>query len=649
MKTRILITCAIVALLTAPLDAGAGSKGFKEWAQSVAPGVPGGIEIPPLGGGEVKMPWVEFAKLLDALRKDKAPESPPVAFAVEEAIYECKVDGKGKQAKIDASFSVRVMSEGWATVRLLGGDVAVDSFKASGAKVSLSQSYGQISAVVKGPASFEVTMKLSRSVGSEHGMKSLWIEGPSAVSSRLACTIEGKGLKVKVEPGIIDEQQTQDGKMRVAASLYGGGSFNLKWWEEVQIPEAEKKELPPKIYGEVHTLLRVGEGLVRGVAWVDYSILQSGVQELRILVPDDISIIDVTGSDLASWEVRETESGNVLHAFLNYKVKNAYTLNIAYDKSLGKTSAVVEVPRLRLLGVEREKGTYGVEVLTNVEVKLEKMSSMAQIDATELPSSVTYTAQHPVLLGFKYLKHPYNLVLDVKKHADVPILVATVDVADFTTLLTADGKVLTRVLLSMRNNMKQFLKAELPEGSEVWSTFVSGKPVKPGQDEEGRVLIPLEKSSPGMSSSNFPVELIYLTKGKPLGIKGRHGIALCKLDLPVTHLQWSLFLPDKYKFKKFEGNVDEWEGAFEHVSEAVPEDAYSIIDEAQVQMNVANEELFMAQLEQSLAPAQSMSKGVLPVKMSVPEQGRLERFIKLLVIDEAAEISFKYRLPFKHR
>jgi hypothetical protein len=97
--------------------------------------------------------------------------------------------------------------------------------------------------------------------------------------------------------------------------------------------------------------------------------------------------------------------------------------------------------------------------------------------------------------------------------------------------------------------------------------------------------------------------------------------------------------------------VDEWKGTFEHVSEAVPEDAYLVIDQAQVQFpaNVANDELIMKQLEQSLAPAQSMSKGVLPVKMSVPEQGRLERFIKLLVIDEAAEISFKYKLPWKHR
>jgi hypothetical protein len=644
MEVAMKRTGLILAIVLTSATAEAGGKSMKEWPVEAAAGA--GIEIPELAGGEVKMPWIEFAKLLDALRKDKAPELPPVPYAVEEAVYECTVDDKAERVVVDATFSVRVMSEGWTTVRLVGGDVAVDGFKASGAKVALSQDYGQVSAIVKGPGSFEVAMKLAKTVDSDHGSKGLFIDGPGAASSRVACTIPGKGLKVKVEPGIVDAKQDDGKHTRVEASIYGGGGFSVRWWEEVQIPEAEKKELPPKLYGEIDTLLQVGEGLVRGIAWVDYSILQSGVQELRILVPDDISVTSVEGSDLASWEVRDEEGVKVLHAFLGYKVQNACTLNILYDRSMGKTSAVVEVPRLRLLDVEREKGTYGIEVLTNVEVSLEKLESMAQIDATELPDAITYTAQHPVLLAFKYLKHPYSLVIDVKKHADVSILVATVDVADVTTLLTPDGKQLTRVLLSMRNNMKQFLKAELPEGSEVWSTFVSGKPVKPGQDEEGRILVPLEKSQSG-TTANFPVELIYLTRGEPLGTKGGYGLALCQLDLPVTHMQWSLYLPEKYRYKKWKGNMDE-SGAFEIITDAVPEGAYAVIDQAQVQMNVSNEDI-MRQMEQAIAPAQAKGKGVLPVKMSVPEKGTLKRFMKMLVIDEPAEVTFRYRLPVKYR
>jgi hypothetical protein len=130
---------------------------------------------------------------------------------------------------------------------------------------------------------------------------------------------------------------------------------------------------------------------------------------------------------------------------------------------------------------------------------------------------------------------------------------------------------------------------------------------------------------------------------------------LCSFDLPVTHLQWSLFLPDEYRFKKFDGNVDEWEGPFEPIAEAAPEEAYDVIDqemlEPQVQTNVIQQNVIggAAQTKEIAASIQSMTKGVLPVKLSVPEKGTLRRFIKLLVIDEAAEITFKYRLPCKYR
>ncbi len=654
MSKTAFLTTVLVAMLARPMVSEAGGGKGGGVAQPGAFSLPVGIEIPPLGAGEVTMPWVEFAKLLDALRTSELPKLPPVSYAIEKASYVCTVDEKAEKAHIDAVFSVKVLDEGWTTVSLLMGGVAIEDFTITGAKdVSLVQSWGRVDALARGPSSFEVRLSMTRPIDSDHGTKNLWVEGPQAVSGRLECTIAAKGIEIKVDPGIVEEKLEQDGTVKVKASLVSGGSFALKWWEEVQIPDAEKKDLPVKMYGDVNTLLRIGEGLMRGVSSIDYSILQSGVEELRILVPEDISVTDVKGSDLAEWEVRDEDGARVLHAFLSYKVKNYTSLSVSYDKSMGKASAVVQAPCMTLVGVERETGTFGVEVLTNVEVKVESMSGLTQVDSSELTSSVMWSAEHPILLGFKYIKHPFDLVLDVKKHEDVPILVATVDVADFTTLHTNDGKQLTRVLLSMRNNMKQFLKIELPEGSEVWSTHVSDKPVKPGKDDEGRILVPLEKSNSGGSSmQGFLVEIVYLTKVKALGVKGTGHVELCTFDLPITHLQWSLYLPDRYRYKKFEGNVDEWEGEFTPLPQAAARDAYDIIQKKQLepQANVYEMNIDMDQaMAQSIGSVQSMTKGVLPVKLSVPQQGKLSRFVKLIVIDEAAEITFKYRLPLKYR
>jgi hypothetical protein len=98
--------------------------------------------------------------------------------------------------------------------------------------------------------------------------------------------------------------------------------------------------------------------------------------------------------------------------------------------------------------------------------------------------------------------------------------------------------------------------------------------------------------------------------------------------------------------------VDEWEGEFAPVPEAAPAGAWDVIEQnamANVQMENRDMEYQMDELASYMAPQQAMSKGVLPVKLSVPKQGSLRRFVKLLVLDESASVEFLYKKPYKYR
>jgi hypothetical protein len=411
------------------------------------------------------------------------------------------------------------------------------------------------------------------------------------------------------------------------------------------MPEEEKKKEEPRAYAEMNTLLSIGEGLILGVAAIDFSIVQGEVEELKILVPEDIVVNNVQGAELKDWTLEKTDSGRILSAFLSYKVSGSYTLSIGYEKAMGKTSAVVKVPELKVLNVERETGFFGVAARTNVEISPGDISGSTQIDPKEAYHPVIASSMHPVLLAFKVLKHPYDIVLDVKKHFDVPVLVAAADLADIQSVMTVEGKVLTRAVYLVRNNMKQFLKARLPEKSQVWSTYVAGKPVKPGKDDEGRILVPLENSKAGPGEmASFAVEIVYLTKVSGLGKKGRGNLALLEVDLPVSKLQWTLYLPGKYKYKKFDGNVEEAEFAFEALPEeklkAMPGPDFYAQSQSVLQQNVMNVPDIQAKLN---LQAERMSMGVMPVKMEIPQQGKVYRFTKMLVIDEKPSLTFKYR------
>ena len=112
---------------------------------------------------------------------------------------------------------------------------------------------------------------------------------------------------------------------------------------------------------------------------------------------------------------------------------------------------------------------------------------------------------------------------------------------------TPDGLAVTTARFSVRNSRKQFLRVLLPEGADLWSATVDGKPEKPaissnGGPENGNghppeILVKVINSVQG-----FPVELIYATPMSAMGRLGRVSSSLPRPDMVVTRSRWDLYL-----------------------------------------------------------------------------------------------------------
>jgi len=159
----------------------------------------------------------------------------------------------------------------------------------------------------------------------------------------------------------------------------------------------------------------------------------------------------------------------------------------------------------------------------------------------------------PLVLAFKYVRHPFDINIDIKKHEDVSVLVAIVESAQITSVLTKEGQVIVDTVYKIKNRQKQHLKVTLPKNATIWSTFVNNKPIKAGKSKEGHILIPLEKSQD--KEMMFPVEIIYETKRPELKLFGKLKMTQPKLDIPMTNVFWRLYLPDEYTYTGFGGNL----------------------------------------------------------------------------------------------
>jgi hypothetical protein len=126
------------------------------------------------------------------------------------------------------------------------------------------------------------------------------------------------------------------------------------------------------------------------------------------------------------------------------------------------------------------------------------------------------------------------LRLEAEELPELQLDASSVDAMVADTVLSADGRALTDLRLSLRNELLPYLGLTLPEGASVRSATVGGQPVRPGLTEDGRLLLPLERSS-----TSFLVGLV-------LSHQGGDQLALPAVDLPVSSVAWSLHLPPGY-------------------------------------------------------------------------------------------------------
>lgn len=476
--------------------------------------------------------------------------------------------------------------------------------------------------------------------------------------SQFEFTME-KGAQVFIEPAIkVDTEEKQDHVVAWAV-LPHTQDIRVRWSRAIPEVEISQEELNPKVYVETTTNTAVGGGVIHSQSHLQYTILQSPVSQFRIALPTDVSILEVAGVDLRDWRSTKEENEQYLNVILNVEKKGDYHLVVTYERDIAEGSQIAEMPWIRPLDVERDNGYYGISANTNVELSLNDADRVTNIDARQLPQIISQLTNKPILLAFKYLNHPFHINIEITRHEELPVLIAAVDAAKLLSLKTEDGKILTKAVYEMRNNVKQYLRLKLPEGATIWSTFVAEKPVQPAQDKDGVILIPLQKSQvQNETLTQFPVEVVYLNKNETMKANGRLSMNVPKIDVPINEFFWSVYFPLDYAYFHFQGDLkltpkgsSSWMNFVNYVplvntyvQRGLQGRFRSAADDIGVQFSPGNTSVTYTQRrdrdsvqtvssDPNLASLTVM-KGVLPIKIQVPQQGHLYQFQKLLVIEE---------------
>jgi hypothetical protein len=568
---------------------------------------------------------------------EKPPESAPSDYTISKARHVARVEGDAVFVKARVTVDV-LKREGWASVPLLSTRAALVSATVVGQRgaAPVFVSRGQYHLLTKKAGPVELELEYAIDLFDNAGERGFTAELPVGGATELEVHVpSSQPLDFSIPTARGLRRGDTAGEQVVTAALTANPSVTVSWRREA-IEDGPQDTAAPRIYAEHHALLGVGEGVVVGTSEVHYSILHHGTDRLQLRIPEGLTLLDVTGRGVRDWELTQGAGPKVLNVGLDFEAEGAYTLRLEYEQALGDAAsgqnATIEAPRVEVLGVERVKGYLGVDARSNLEIDAGSVAGARPIDVRELPAGILGQTDYPVLLGFTWRDSARTIPLTLTRHDEVDLLVTIVDQLAAETVPTPDGRRMTRATWALRNNRGQYLRVAMPEGSTPWSVFVGGRAVKPARDAKGRLLVPLARSeAAGGALARFAVEVVYVEDGEKPDSRGSGDLVagLPRVDVPVTAVAWTVWMPAGAKVKK--KSID---GSFRRVFN------YTRVDDGGLAIPEAVEQV-RREAEASYAAAANQG-GVQPVRVTLHVDGVPLYFEKLLALDEPLDLTFRY-------
>lgn len=340
----------------------------------------------------------------------------------------------------------------------------------------------------------------------------------------------------------------------------------------------EVTSISPKITAQTFNYVRFGEDYLIGASTVEFTIQYAGVEEFLVRLPAGISEPNIRGENIKIQEKvtgEEAKPGDLWRVELQSEAKGSYQLIFEYTMDLDPKEPRRQFSGPSVIGemkeVEREIGYLAVTgdpslELTPVEEEIEALTPVDEeeipLKFRQLPPSVASQIGRqtvPILFAFRYLAHPYKLVLSSVRHDEADVVTVVVESCKLDTTLTREGNRVTNLIASVRSRYQPFFEIMLPEGAKLWHALVNGRRVRPLTERaaEGEVTkIPIAQVQ-GISGP-VSVELQW----EELGSSKLGKFQVVKLSVPslvgvrVLRLGWVLQLPRGYRLISSSGTLE---------------------------------------------------------------------------------------------
>ncbi|MBK06295.1 MAG: hypothetical protein CL920_25065 [Deltaproteobacteria bacterium] len=557
-----------------------------------------------------------------------------------------KAHYRKKGFHVEATMYVEKQSKGWQSIDVLWQKYPLRKATLNGRPALLftkgaNSSYVKLALKEAGRHTLKMTFFIPQKSGPDPQTKLHFAPGSTA---HFVVVFPSNHFRPTLKGGYATKITRSKGKTSLKTILHPQKtSLTLRWWKAEQTQTSQKKTSKrSRLYARTYSLLSVGRGGQDLFFTVRYTIVHAPKQRFQFVIPKGLRIRQVHGLGLRDYQLLKQKNKTVLDVLLVEPVTERYEISVLAELQQRKHKSTILLPEP--LGVQRESGYLGIEVIGNDEINVIPHHA-ATIDVRELPSQISQGTTRPILRAYRFGKRPVSWSLLINRYTNINTPASTIDKAQYTTVSNKTGKLWVQASYLVRNTFKQFIAIKLPTNAKLKSAFVAKKPVKPAKDGD-KVLIPLKRSGK-QAGNTFQVELVYSVQSKGFGGVTQHTFALPSIDIWISELQWALYLP--------EGKVT-WKTDILGNERVRGYSNWKITSPLSLSSRLSNRRSFTQRTQRTHNPSQQIFRnyanqtqtvGTLPVKIQLPRWGRRYSFKRYyLAPHTTTTLDLQHRSPW---
>ncbi|MBI3865330.1 MAG: hypothetical protein HY290_25935 [Planctomycetia bacterium] len=366
-------------------------------------------------GAAVFMPYAQFLKMWDKSHPfdPRVPGKPPVNAVITEIAFTGKI--AGDVAQLEASLTVQVLGKPWVELPIQFGDAAIGKMTASDDKVLLQATgNGAYALLFPKAGEHKIKLELSTRVRTSPDGRSLELECPPAGITTFDLTVPAADQTIDVTPVAVVVPQPGDEKStRIKANIGATKKIAARW--RPRLSTAPVMEVLTTVHNTLD--VRIADGLVHSHATLAYQVLRGQVDQLRIGVPLEHRILDVTGAGLKSWKAVKEDKMQVVTVDLLGGDSKSISVEVHTERPV--PDGAIELVGIdengvyrgiHALGELRENGVVAVGQSADLSLTVQEQSGLVRIEPAEAPEPL----RRPETQFYKYYTPKIRLLAAVK-------------------------------------------------------------------------------------------------------------------------------------------------------------------------------------------------------------------------------------------